>query len=133
MDPFDLIKDILETKAREPRDADNDGWVNEGTPYRRPATPRIPKVRSISEVRRPRPSRSAPPIGSVMAINKDTKKLLKVLEKEGWRVVYRSGGHITAYPPDKSIPGVTMASTPSDRRAWDNMLAQLRRSGYKDR
>ena len=36
----DLFAAIM-TKARDPRDGDGDGWIDEGKPTRRPARPRL--------------------------------------------------------------------------------------------
>lgn len=57
------------------------------------------------------------------------KTLLKALELQGWRVVF-GGGHYRCFPPDKTKPMVVIASTPSDHRAWKNILGFLRRSGF---
>lgn len=62
-------------------------------------------------------------------MRKDLKKVFTSLEAQGWRIEPRKNGWF-AYPPDKSKSIVTIHGTPSDRRAWDNMMAALRRSGY---
>lgn len=64
-----------------------------------------------------------------MATDKRLKELLESLEEQGGRITeVRKGWMI--YPPDKAKPGVTIHKTPSDHRAWNNMLSQLRRSGF---
>lgn len=62
-------------------------------------------------------------------MDKDLAKVLTELEAQGWRIEQRKKG-VMAIPPDKSKPIVTIHKTPSDRRAWNNMMAALRRSGY---
>jgi len=61
-------------------------------------------------------------------VDKDTKKLVAKLTEQGWRID-ESGRHPKAYPPDIAKPMVTLSSTPSDRRSFKNMVAELRRSG----
>ncbi|HEX4489664.1 MAG TPA: hypothetical protein VH914_00515 [Acidimicrobiia bacterium] len=62
-------------------------------------------------------------------MDKDTKKLLRNLERQGWTIEATKSGHIRAIPPDTTKPIVIIASTPSDHRAWKNTIAQLRKSG----
>ena len=50
--------------------------------------------------------------------------------RQGWRIVVR-GGHLKWYPPDPALPMVVTATTRSDRRAWKNARAWLRRSGLE--
>lgn len=60
---------------------------------------------------------------------KDLKKILAEAERQGWRVQLLKSGHYRLYAPDgKSI--VHAASTPSDHRAVDNMIAQMRAYGF---
>lgn len=63
-------------------------------------------------------------------MDKELKKLLRELEHQGWRLKTGTRG-IMAYPPDKTRPIVAIHRTPSDHRAWANMLAALRRSGFQ--
>lgn len=63
--------------------------------------------------------------------SKEITKLVKALEQQGWRVELRGSGHYMAFPPDKARHPVVFASTPSDHRALRNILARLRREGYK--
>lgn len=61
---------------------------------------------------------------------KSLKKLFKELESEqGARIEIRRKGWMI-YPPDVSRSAVMIHKTPSDRRAWANMLSELRRSGF---
>lgn len=61
---------------------------------------------------------------------KSLKKLFKELESEqGARIETRRKGWMI-YPPDTSRSAVMVYKTPSDRRAWANMLSELRRSGF---
>lgn len=61
---------------------------------------------------------------------KSLKKLFKELESEqGARIETRRKGWMI-YPPDTSRSAVMIHKTPSDRRAWANMLSELRRSGF---
>ena len=61
---------------------------------------------------------------------KSLKKLFKELESEqGARIETRRKGWMV-YPPDTSRSAVMIHKTPSDRRAWANMLSELRRSGF---
>lgn len=62
---------------------------------------------------------------------KEIKKIRKELEAQGWRIENRKGGHAMAFPPDRSQPPVVLPSSPSDARWQKNLLAQLRRSGFK--
>lgn len=74
---------------------------------------------------------SFPGLGVVHGIGKkDIKLLVRDLEANGWTI--RDGKHYVAKPPDKSMEIVTFSKTPSDNRAWLNILAQLRKSGYDD-
>lgn len=64
-----------------------------------------------------------------MLLDKRTKKLLKTLEAQGARLKKRKSGYM-AFPPDRSKRAVMIHLTPSDHRAWDNMIAELRKSGF---
>lgn len=65
---------------------------------------------------------------------KDVRKLKRRLVQQGWEVRRRTKNskHEVAFPPDRSKPAVTIPGTPGDRRSYANLLAQLRRSGFKD-
>lgn len=60
----------------------------------------------------------------------DLKKLLKMLEAEQGATVKPTRKGWMIYPPDKAKQPVTVHKTPSDRRAWANMISELRRSGF---
>ena len=60
----------------------------------------------------------------------DLKKLLKTLEAEQGAVIKAKNKGWMIYPPDKTKPAVMIHRTPSDRRAWANMISELRRSGF---
>lgn len=62
--------------------------------------------------------------------SKDFKTIVEEAEKQGFRIDYRKGGRVMFYSPDKAKPVVTAHQTPSDHRALDNLIAQLRRSGF---
>lgn len=62
-------------------------------------------------------------------MDKRTKNLLKALDAQGWRVKRTKNGYM-AYPPDKSQDPVSIHLTYSDRRAWNNQTAELRRNGF---
>ncbi len=64
-----------------------------------------------------------------MPDKKEIKRLIDAAAHwPGWRVEARKSGW-TIYPPDKGQSGVTIHKTPSDRRAWANTIAELRRRG----
>lgn len=46
----------------------------------------------------------------------------------GWRVQETRAGWML-YPPDRSQSGVLVHRTPSDRRAWQNTVGELRKRG----
>jgi len=52
-------------------------------------------------------------------------QLVGRLEREGWRVERRKKGWM-AFPPDLSRPGVPIHLSPSDHRAWKNLLSHLK-------
>ena len=64
-----------------------------------------------------------------MAKDKRLDDLLDELKAQRWRLQPTKKG-VMAYPPDRTKQGVSIHKTPSDVRAWDNQLTQLRRSGF---
>lgn len=62
-------------------------------------------------------------------MDKDLKILIQKLEAQGWEVRKSSRGW-KAIPPDKSKPMVTIHGTARGPRSWDNMILQLKRSGF---
>lgn len=63
-----------------------------------------------------------------MAMNKDLKKLIKSVEKQGGEVRITSKGHVQ-FRKDGQIIAVG-AGTPSDPRSWKNLLSYLKRAGF---
>lgn len=64
-----------------------------------------------------------------MADKKALKRLIDAATHwPGWRIEETKSGWML-YPPDKSQSGVLIHKTPSDRRAWANMIALLRKRG----
>lgn len=57
------------------------------------------------------------------------KRVLKAVERAGWKVVRRKGGHMKLTGPGGEI--VFTSSTPSDHRATLNLIAHLRRLGLE--
>lgn len=62
----------------------------------------------------------------------DLKKLLKELEAQGWSIRQTKKGQY-AVPPDQSRPMVQIHNTADGSRSWENMIAQLKRSGFERR
>lgn len=62
---------------------------------------------------------------------KRVKSLLESLETAGWKRTDTKSGWIV-YPPDKNLSGVAIHKTPSDHRAWKNLMAELRRRGFNE-
>lgn len=62
--------------------------------------------------------------------DKDTKKLVKALRAQGWRVELHKGHYKAFAPGGKGI--VTISSTPSDRRDMKNTMSHLKRLGYRE-
>lgn len=56
------------------------------------------------------------------------RQLLRRIEKQGFTTQNTSGGHLKITSPDGKP--IFAASSPSDRRAMKNLIAQLRRLGY---
>ena len=62
-------------------------------------------------------------------MDKDTKRLMKELARQGFSIRTTKKGHSMVFGPDgKSV--TTFAGTPSDRRSWLNSLAPLKRAGF---
>ncbi len=61
--------------------------------------------------------------------NKEVTALIRTIRGwEGWRVEETTKGYI-AYPPDKTMSGVTIHKTPSNNRWRANINSELRRRG----
>lgn len=63
-------------------------------------------------------------------MDKDTKKIVKEAQRQGWRFD-ESGRHPKLWPPDKTKTAVIVAGTPGDRRARQNLIAEMRRRGFR--
>jgi hypothetical protein len=64
-------------------------------------------------------------------MEKDFKKVIRRAERAGWTVKVKKKG-FQLVPPDKNKEIVTIHGTPSDQRAFNNFLSQMRQSGYED-
>ena len=64
------------------------------------------------------------------AVKKELKEIVKAAEKQGRRVKTMKNGHPMFFAPD-GINKVTAGGTPSDHRALNNLIAMLRRYGFK--
>lgn len=62
---------------------------------------------------------------------KSIKSLLEKLETAGWTKKTTKSGWIV-YPPDKSFSGVAIHKTPSDHRAWKNLMSELKKRGFQE-
>lgn len=58
--------------------------------------------------------------------------LLRDLRRQGFRIEHRRR-HYVVFPPERDRPPVTISGTPSDCRSEDNLRADLRRAGWRDR
>ncbi|MFF8994439.1 hypothetical protein ACF09H_31855 [Streptomyces sp. NPDC014983] len=63
-----------------------------------------------------------------MASKKDTRQLIKKLEKQGFDVTLRNG-HYRVFKDGKFIQ--VMGSTPSDWRGLKNAMAYFKRAGFQ--
>lgn len=62
-------------------------------------------------------------------MDKEVGKLIRGAKKwPGWRIEETRKGWML-YPPDKALGQVLVHKSPSDRRAWANILSQLRQRG----
>lgn len=64
-------------------------------------------------------------------MNKDLKVLFKKLEAQEWTFRKTTRGQF-AVPPDKSKALVQIHNTARGSRSWNNMMAELKRSGFVD-
>lgn len=65
-----------------------------------------------------------------MKLPKDIKRLLGRLREQGWGIE-QGTRHVVVVPRDKTKRKVTISGTPSDYRAYQNTIAELRRSGAR--
>ena len=64
------------------------------------------------------------------SVQKEIREIVREAERQGWRVERRKSGVSQLYAPDgENI--VTAHSTPSDRRALRNMIANMRQFGFE--
>jgi hypothetical protein len=62
-------------------------------------------------------------------VDKQVKELVRQASTwQGWRVRQTKAGWML-YPSDKGQSGVLVHRTPSDHRAWQNTIGELRRRG----
>lgn len=66
-----------------------------------------------------------------VGLKKDLKAILEEARRQGWRVELRKGGHYRLYPPSGRGSPITTGSTPGDRRALLNLVARMRRYGFR--
>ena len=59
------------------------------------------------------------------------KKLVKEARNQGWRVEQGRKGQLKLIPPQPDRDMVVLHRTPSDRRAFRNAVAELRRRGLE--
>lgn len=57
------------------------------------------------------------------------RDLVRKLKKAGWVLTTTNGGHIKAFPPDKTRFFI-LSGTPSDVRGDKNKLSEIKRAGY---
>lgn len=59
---------------------------------------------------------------------KELTRLIRQLEEQGWHVEATKSGWM-AYSPD-GINKTSIHKTPSDHRAWKNLISNLRKGGF---
>jgi hypothetical protein len=64
-------------------------------------------------------------------MNTTVRDLIRAARRAGWRITHTGSGHIKLTPPAPKRATVVIASTPSDRRAWRNILADIRKAGLR--
>lgn len=64
---------------------------------------------------------------------KRLNKLSSQAQEQGWTVQQTDSGNFRFIPPDKKREIVIAAGTAFDPRVADNVLSELRRSGFRDR
>lgn len=62
-------------------------------------------------------------------MDKEVKKIIRELERQGWRVERRKSKS-TAFSPD-GVTQVPIHHTPSDGKGLKNLVSQLKRGGYQ--
>lgn len=64
-------------------------------------------------------------------MSKDFRDIKREAERQGWVVEPTKNGHWKFFPPDPQMSIVFASGTPSDRRAIDSLIGDLRRSGFQ--
>lgn len=64
-----------------------------------------------------------------MSTKSDWKKIIRECERQGARIEQTKKG-LMIYPPDPTKQPVSVHRTPSDRRALQNTLRDLRHAGF---
>lgn len=59
----------------------------------------------------------------------DVDALIAQARRQGWTVEKRASNHLLFRPPDRAIPAIVTAATPSDWRGPLNLRSHLRRAG----
>ncbi len=62
--------------------------------------------------------------------SKDFRSIVASATNQGWTVSTTKKKHIKFVPPDPAMPMVVTGGTPSDRRGLQNLIGDLRRSGF---
>jgi len=62
---------------------------------------------------------------------KHLRKIIKTAKEQGWLVEKTKNSHVRFCPPDKSRRAVYTGSTPSDKRAFTNLIKDLERQGLR--
>ena len=73
----------------------------------------------------PRPRRRSG--GPARQVPTSTTELEQMLRAHGFEISTSGGGHPKATHPDKPGAVITIPHTPSDRRSWLNLIADIRR------
>ena len=60
----------------------------------------------------------------------DLRDIQRAAKEQGWDVGRTKKGHLKFVPPDLTKHIVIEAGTPSDWRAVNNLLSQLKRQGF---
>ncbi len=61
-------------------------------------------------------------------MNKEVRRIIRELERQGWRVEWRKSKSM-AFSPD-GVTQVPVHHTPSDKKSLKNLESQLKRGGY---
>jgi 8-oxo-dGTP diphosphatase len=115
-------------------DGDDDGKVQEGTAWERPAIARnkkIQKRRLAGNISQDRPEQSLAEALNQAKASKDDgmPDLVRLAHSQGFRVMQTPGNHIAFYSPDKSKSPVVTSSSRSELRGWNNFLSELKKAG----